>query len=71
MNTSLAYCENDLQLLFGDNMLTRAGPSNVLQSAGGHSHGEVSPFESKQSTIPDFPFAGRNSPFSDNDGGLG
>ena len=71
MNTSLAYCVNDLQLLSGDKMFAKAGPSNTLQSTGGLSHGILSSFGSKQSTIPDFDLAGLNSPRSDKEGGFG
>ena len=39
MDTSLAYCVNDLQLLSGDKMFAKAGPSNILQWTGGLSHG--------------------------------
>ena len=65
MNTSLAYCVNDLQLLSGDKMFTKAGPSNTLQLTGELSHGILSSFGSKQSTIQDFDLTGLNSPQSD------
>ena len=71
MNTCLASCVNDLQLLSGDKMFAKAGPSNALQSTGGLSHGTLSLFGSKQSTIPDFDLDGLNSPRSDKEGGFG
>ena len=71
MNISLANCMNDMQLLSGDKMFAKAGPSNTLQSTGGLSHGILSSFGSKQSTIPDFDLAGLNSPRSDKEGGFG
>ena len=71
MNTSLAYCVNDVQLLSGDKMFSKARPSNSLQSPGGLSHGILSSFGSKQSTTPDFDLAGRNSHRSDKEEGFG
>ena len=71
MNTSLAYCVNDLQLFSGDKMFAKAGPSNTLQSTGGLSHGILSSVGSKQSRIADFDLAGLNSPRSDKEGGFG
>ena len=71
MNTSLAYCVNDLQLLSGDKMFAKSGPSNTLQSTEGLSHVILSLVGSKQSTIPDFDLAGLNSPRSDKEGGFG
>ena len=62
---------NDMQLLSGDKMFAKAGPSNTLQSTGGLSHGILSSFGSKQSMIPDFDLAGLNSPQSDKEGGFG
>ena len=61
---------NDMQLLSGDKMFAKAGPSNTLQSTGGLSHGILSSFGSKQSTIPDFDLAGLNSPQSEKEGGF-
>ena len=69
MNTSLAYCVNDLQLLLGDKMFPKDGPS--LQLTGGLSHGILFSFGSKQSTISDFDLGGLNSPRSDKEGGFG
>ena len=57
----LAYCVNDLQLLFADNMFTKAWPLNISQSTGGLSCSVEYSFGSKQSTILDFVLAGRNS----------
>ena len=71
MNTSLAYCVNDLQLLSGDKMFAKTGLSNTLQSTGGLSHGILSSFGRNQSMISDFDLAGLNSPRSDREGGLG
>ena len=68
MNTSLVYCANDLQLLSGNKMFAKAGPSNTLQLSGGLSHGILFSFGSKQSTIPVFDLAVLNSPQSDKEG---
>ena len=62
---------NDMQLLSGDKMFAKAGPSNTLQSTGGLSHGILFSFGSKQSTIPDFDLAVLNSPQSDKVGRFG
>ena len=70
MNTSLAYRVNDFQLLSGDKIFAKTGRSNTLQSTGGLSHGILSSFGSKQSTISDFDLAGLNSPRSDKEGGF-
>ena len=62
---------NDLQLLSGDKICAKVETSNTLQSTGRLSHGILSSFGSKQSTIPDFDLAGLNSPRSDKEGGFG
>ena len=61
---------NDWQLLSGNNMFTEAGPSNILQLTGGLSFSVEYSFGSKQSTIPDFALAGRNSLLSNKESGF-